>query len=157
VRGEHRYDVAVRWTGNLGEGTSGYRGYSRAHVVSTAGRPDIAGSSDPTFRGETDRWNPEQLLVAALSQCHMLWYLHLASSAGVVVVDYLDEAVGVMIEGEDGGGQFGEVLLRPSVTVTEERMVERALAKHGEVGAKCFIARSVNFPVRHEPTVLVKP
>jgi organic hydroperoxide reductase OsmC/OhrA len=155
VRGEHRYDVAVRWTGNLGEGTAGYRSYSRSHVVSTAGRPDIAGTSDPMFRGDTDRWNPEQLLVAAVSQCHMLWYLHLAATAGVVVVDYVDDAVGVMVEGPDGAGEFREVLLRPTVTVTEQRMVERAHAKHGEVGAKCFIARSVNFPIHHDPTVLV--
>jgi organic hydroperoxide reductase OsmC/OhrA len=155
VTGEHRYDVTVRWTGDLGEGTRGYRGYSRSHVVSTAGRPDLLGSSDPSFRGDTDRWNPEQLLVAALSQCHMLWYLHLAATAGVVVVGYTDDAIGVLDVEADGGGQFSEVLLRPTVTVTEERMTARALAKHGEVGAKCFIARSVNFPLRHEATIVV--
>jgi organic hydroperoxide reductase OsmC/OhrA len=151
----HRYDVAVRWTGNRGGGTSGYRDYDRSHLVGAPGRPDIAGSSDPAFRGETDRWNPEQLLVAALAQCHLLWYLSLAATSGVIVVGYTDDAVGTMVEDPDGGGHFTEVLLRPAVTVARPDMAGPAAALHGEAHRKCFIARSVNFPVRHEPVVLV--
>ncbi len=153
----HHYEVAVRWRGNRGAGTRDYRSYDRTHEVHAVGKTPIAGSSDPIFRGEADRWNPEELLVAALSQCHMLWYLHLASSAGVVVTDYSDTPVGTMNEDREGGGQFSLVVLRPVVTVTEPSMCDTAQALHGDIGAKCHVARSVNFPVHHEPTVQVKP
>jgi organic hydroperoxide reductase OsmC/OhrA len=152
----HTYDIGIEWTGNTGSGTADYRGYRRTHQVRAAGRPDIAGTSDPAFRGETDRWNPEQLLVVSLSQCHMLWFLHLASEAGVVVTAYADDAIGTMVQDADGGGgQFTEVVLRPRVTVADPSMREPAHALHARVGEVCFIARSVNFPVRHEPTTLV--
>jgi organic hydroperoxide reductase OsmC/OhrA len=153
--GMHTYRVSVTWTGNDGEGTATYRSYRRDHVVSAAGRPAIDGSSDPAFRGSGARWNPEQLLVVSLSQCHMLWYLHLCAEAGVVVVDYRDEAEGTMEENADGSGRFTSVTLRPAVAVADAAMVERAGALHHDVPARCFIARSVNFPVRHEPTVSV--
>jgi organic hydroperoxide reductase OsmC/OhrA len=153
----HSYRVAVTWTGNDGAGTATYRAYRRDHVVSAEGRPAIDGSSDPAFRGDRGRWNPEQLLVVSLSQCHMLWYLHLCAEAGVVVVDYRDEAEGTMAENADGSGQFTSVTLRPVVAVAEAPMVERATALHHEVTSRCFIARSVNFPVRHEPAVSVAP
>src|SRR3954471_12176010 len=113
----HEYTAEVRWTGNRGTGTSGYRDYDRAHDVGADGKPAIAGSSDPAFRGDRDRYNPEELLVASLSQCHMLWFLHLATEAGIVVTDYRDRAVGTMVEDADGGGRFAEVTLRPAVTV----------------------------------------
>lgn len=148
----HEYDVAVTWTGNRGAGTSGYRTYGRDHEVTTAGAPPLLGSSDPAFRGDADRWNPEQLLVAALSQCHLLSYLHVAADAGVVVTAYTDDAHGVMTQTSDGGGHFVEVVLRPRVTVAEEAMVDRATALHDRAHELCFIANSVNFPVRHEPT-----
>ena len=151
----HRYAITVTWTGNDGDGTATYRSYRRDHDVTAAGRPTILGSSDPHFRGDATRWNPEQLLVAALAQCHLLWYLHLCADAGVTVVDYRDEAEGTMILGSDGGGRFSSAVLRPHVTVGAPEMVERALALHHEVPALCFIARSVNFPVSHEPTVVV--
>ena len=151
----HRYAITVTWTGNDGDGTATYRSYRRDHDVAAAGRPTILGSSDPHFRGDATRWNPEQLLVAALAQCHLLWYLHLCADAGVTVVDYRDEAEGTMILGSDGGGRFSSAVLRPHVTVGAPEMVERALALHHEVPALCFIARSVNFPVSHEPTVVV--
>lgn len=151
---EHQYQVTVEWTGNRGNGTKGYRTYGRDHLVSSPGRPDLLGSSDPEFRGDVDRWNPEQLLVTALSQCHLLWYLHLAAEAGVVVVEYSDRARGVMIEDEiGGGGQFACVTLRPVIVVSCESMVDTATQLHGKVAARCFIARSVNFPVLHEPVV----
>ena len=151
----HRYAITVTWTGNDGDGTATYRSYRRDHDVAAAGRPTILGSSDPQFRGDATRWNPEQLLVAALAQCHMLWYLHLCADAGVTVVDYRDEAEGTMILDSDGGGQFSSAVLHPHVTVGAPEMVERALALHREVPALCFIARSVNFPVSHEATVVV--
>lgn len=150
----HRYEMTVRWTGDTGSGTSDYRGYSRDHEVNGDGKPTIPGSSDPAFRGDATRWNPEELLVAALAQCHMLWYLHLCAAGGVVVTDYTDTPVGTMaMDAAGGGGKFTEVLLRPAVTVADPSMEDKALALHDEIGALCFIARSVSFPVRHEPTV----
>jgi organic hydroperoxide reductase OsmC/OhrA len=152
----HSYATHTVWTGDRGEGTAGYRGYARTHDTSAPGRPAIPSSSDPAFRGDADRWNPELLLVAALSQCHMLSYLHRCAIGGVVVTGYEDTAEGVMSETEDGGGHFDEVVLRPLVTVAEAGMAERAQELHHEAAQLCFIAASVNFPVRHEPRALVR-
>jgi len=150
----HRYEMTVRWTGNAGSGTSDYRSFRRDHEVSGDGKPIILGSSDPAFRGDAARWNPEELLVVALAQCHMLWYLHLCAAGGVVVTDYTDSPVGTMqMDATGGGGQFTEVILRPAVTVADPSMTDKARALHDEIGALCFIARSVSFPVSHEPTV----
>jgi organic hydroperoxide reductase OsmC/OhrA len=151
----HRYHVDTAWTGNRGEGTTSYRAYDRASEARGDGKPPIPGSSDPAFRGDPERWNSEELLVVALSQCHMLWYLHLAALAGVVVVDYTDSADGTMLEGDDGGGRFTEVVLRPVVTVASADMADKAASLHGRANELCFIANSVNFPVRHEPTTAV--
>ena len=150
----HTYEVAVAWSGNIGSGTSGYRDYARDHEVSAAGPAVIAGSSDPHFRGDATRWNPEQLLVVSLSQCHLLWYLHLAAEAGVVVVAYRDAAVGHMSE-DGGAGAFTDVVLRPQVTVAEAGMVATAEALHDRAHGLCYVANSVNFPVRHEPSTAV--
>ena len=152
---EHRYAVTVEWTGNRGEGTSSYKSYERAHELRAEGKPTIPGSSDPAFRGDPARWNPEELLVASLSACHKLWYLHLCATAGVVVTDYVDDAEGVMAEEADGGGRFVRVVLRPRVTITAGSDRDKAQALHHEAHALCFIARSVSFPVTHEPTTLV--
>jgi organic hydroperoxide reductase OsmC/OhrA len=149
----HHYDVSVTWTGNRGTGTSGYRDFARDHEVTAPGLPPIPGSSDPSFRGDPTRWNPEQGLTASLSQCHMLWYLHLCAVAGVVVTDYTDDAQGTMAETEGGGGHFTQVVLRPRVTVTSPDMIETATALHEAANEKCFIANSVNFPIHHEPVV----
>jgi organic hydroperoxide reductase OsmC/OhrA len=149
----HGYRVSVTWTGNRGSGTSGYQAYGRDHEVSADGRPSIAASSDPSFRGDPARWNPELELVATLSQCHMLWYLHLCAVAGVVVTSYTDDADGTMTETDDGGGYFTEVVLRPRVEIASATMAETATTLHKEAHAKCFIAKSVNFPVRHEPVI----
>jgi organic hydroperoxide reductase OsmC/OhrA len=153
VRRTHRYDVTMTWTGNRGTGTSGYRDYGRDHEIGADGRPTIEGSSDPVFRGDKTRWNPELELVAALSQCHMLAYLHVCAAAGVVVTAYDDAPYGLMAETEDGGGHFTEVVLRPRVTVASADTAEKATALHKDASEKCFIASSVNFPVRHEPSV----
>lgn len=153
----HQYGAAIRWTGNRGTGTSSYRAYKRTHEISGESKPIIAGSADPAFRGEAERWNPEELLVVSLSQCHLLWYLHLAATAGVVVIDYTDEPVGTLSEAADGSGAFIDVLLRPTVTVTDRAMLPAAEALHDAVHATCFIVRSVSFPVRHQPTTHVTP
>ncbi|WP_426663337.1 OsmC family protein [Rhodanobacter aciditrophus] len=150
----HRYRVDVEWTGNRGSGTDGYRNYSRNHVIRIPGKPDLAGSSDPTFRGDATRHNPEDMLVAALSTCHMLSYLHMATVAGVVVVAYDDSAEGTMVT-EGDGGRFTEVVLRPVVTIRADSDPGKARAAHDDAHHACFIANSVNFPVRCEPRIVV--
>ena len=151
---EHRYELTVRWTGNSGSGTASYRGYSRDHDILIPGLPALKGSADPTFHGDRERYNPEQLLLAALAQCHMLSFLHVAVKHGVVVTDYRDEAFGLMTLNRDGSGQFERVTLRPHVTVADAAQVELAGQLHHEANQLCFIARSVNFPVEHEPVTL---
>lgn len=151
---EHQYRVTVSWTGNLGSGTSGYRDYSRDYDVGAEGKPAIQGSSDPAFRGDRGRWNPEELLVASLSACHKLWYLHLAAEAGIAVTAYTDRAEGVMEISSDGSGRFTKVVLHPTVTVTAGSDAERARALHQPAHEKCFIANSMNFPIECEPQVV---
>jgi organic hydroperoxide reductase OsmC/OhrA len=152
---EHDYEVSAHWTGNRGEGTSGYRAYGRDGVVEAVGKHPIDTSSDRVFHGDSDRWNPEELLVAALSECHRLSYLHAAAVAGVVVVAYEDAASGRMRQDDSGGGHFTGVVLRPRVTVAEAAMVATAQQLHERAARMCFIAASVNFPVEHEPETLV--
>lgn len=147
--GQHHYSATIQWTGNKGTGTSHYRDYERSHQITIAGKADIAGSSDPAFRGDKSRHNPEDLLVSSLAACHMLWYLHLCSEAGVVVLDYTDNASGTMAETANGGGHFTEVTLNPVVIVAEDSMIEKAIALHEKANELCFIANSVNFPVKH--------
>jgi organic hydroperoxide reductase OsmC/OhrA len=153
--GDHLYSVDVDWQGNLGTGTSGYRDYSRRLELRSTPSDPIAGSADKPFRGDPERWNPEQLLLGALAQCHLLSYLHVAVTVGVVVTAYRDSAVGTLREDGRSGGAFVDVLLRPEVTVASADMVEAATAAHARANELCFIANSVNFPVRHEPTILV--
>ncbi|OOO26955.1 peroxiredoxin [Agrobacterium salinitolerans] len=149
---EHHYAVQVKWTGNRGKGTSGYRDYERDYTISTSGKADIAGSSDPAFRGDASRWNPEDLLVASLSACHKLWYLHFCSVNGIIVEDYVDNAEGTLVMEKDGAGQFSEVVLKPVITISKGDPA-RADELHHDAHDKCFIARSVNFPIRVEGTV----
>ncbi len=153
--GEHRYELTTTWTGNRGSGTSGYRDYDRAVTIEIDGKPALFASSDKPFRGDPARWNPEDLLLAALSECHLLSYLHACVQAGVVVVAYEDAATGTMLEDGRGGGAFTEVVLRPRVTVADASMTDAATAAHAQANAWCFIANSVNFAVRHEATVTV--
>lgn len=154
MHGEHRYALTTTWTGNRGAGTAGYRDYDRDVTVEVAGKPALLGSADRPFRGNPERWNPEDLLLAALSQCHLLSYLHACVVRGVVVTGYADEATGVMRQ-EGNGGRFESVTLRPRVTVAAESMVDAALAAHDDAHEWCFIANSVNFPVRHEAAIEV--
>ena len=150
---DHSYAVSVEWTGNRGTGTSAYRAYSRDLLVSAEGKAPIDGSSDHAFFGDATRWNPEDLLVVALSQCHMLSYLHAAAEAGVVVESYRDEATGTMRQ-DGSGGQFTEVVLHPLVTISAGSPA-LAFNLHEKAERDCFIATSVNFPVRHEPRILL--
>jgi organic hydroperoxide reductase OsmC/OhrA len=150
---EHHYTATVEWTGNRGTGTSGYKAYDRAHEIRIAGKPPIPGSSDPAFRGDASRYNPEDLLVISLSTCHMLWYLHLCSTGGIVVTKYVDRPEGTMIEESDGSGRFTGVLLRPEVAVQHGADLAKARELHHAAHKMCFIANSMNFPVGHEPTI----
>lgn len=146
----HRYECTVTWTGNTGGGTATYTGYQRSHLVTQGLKPPIVGSSDPAFRGNPAAWNPEELLLASLSQCHMLFFLHRAAVAGIVVVAYVDDASGTMVE-EGEGGRFTEVVLRPRVVVAAAEMIGHCDRLHAEAHERCYIARSVTFPVRHYP------
>jgi organic hydroperoxide reductase OsmC/OhrA len=149
---QHNYNLTVKWTGNKGTGTSNYKAFERSHTIIINNKVELLGSSDPAFRGDKTKHNPEELLVASLSSCHMLWYLHLCAEAGVIIVDYVDNATGIMMETSNGGGHFTEVILNPIVIVTENSMVEKANELHKRANELCFIANSVNFPVHHKPT-----
>jgi len=151
----HRYQVQIVWTGNTGEGTANYRAYKRDHEISVTGKQaPILGTSDPLFRGDADRYNPEELLVSALSACHMLWVLHLCADAGITITEYSDEPLGLMNENADGSGEFTEVTLRPVMKISDAGMISQAKALHHRAHELCAIARSVNFPVVCAPTVL---
>ena len=147
----HNYATTINWTGNTGKGTQSYTAYKRDYSISAQGKTEIAGSSDPAFRGDPTRYNPEELLLASLSSCHMLWYLHLCAEAGVIVTAYTDSATGIMTETANGSGRFTEVTLNPIVTVTESTMVETANSLHKKANELCYIANSCNFPIHHKP------
>lgn len=148
---QHFYKVGVKWTGNLGTGTSDYKAYSRNHLIQVEGKVPVESSSDPLFRGDPNRYNPEEMLVASLSSCHMLWYLHFCADAGIIVTSYQDNAEGIMAVETSGAGQFTEVMLRPRISLANMQMMDQANALHEKANAYCFIARSCNFPVKHEP------
>lgn len=150
---EHNYKLSLRWDGNKGQGTSDYKAYGREYSVGIAEKETLIGSADPTFRGDKTKYNPEDMLVTALSACHLLSYLHVCTVGGVVVVDYVDNATGLMVTKSDGSGHFVEVVLNPVVTVADPSMVERAMEFHKKASELCFIANSVNFPVKHVPVV----
>lgn len=152
---QHTYRVGIEWTGNKGEGTSGCRAYGRDHRIVVDGKPEIMGSSDPVFRGDPASHNPEELLLASLSACHMLVYLHACADAGVVVTAYTDRASGTMDEAPDGSGRFTEATLHPLVVVREASMIDRAVALHERAHDLCFIANSVNFPVACDPEIRI--
>lgn len=149
----HGYRVEVVWTGNTGQGTSSYHSYERTHEVRASGKVAIDSSADPVFHGDPDRYNPEELLVASLSQCHMLWYLHLAAETGVLVLGYHDRARGTLAEHADGSGRFGEVVLAPEVAVADRSSADVAEALHQRAHQLNYVAQSVTFPVRHEPSI----
>ena len=148
---EHRYRPVITWTGNTGEGTASYKAYERAHLISAPGKADIAGSSDKTFRGDAACWNPEEMLVASASTCHMLWYLHLCAVNGVVVLDYRDEPEGLMIEEADGSGAFSRIVLHPRVKLSAASSEAKARELHHEAHKMCFVANSLKCDITTEP------
>ncbi len=150
----HHYKLTVQWTGNRGTGTSDYKAFERSHTVSVNGKTDILCSSDPLFRGDSTKHNPEELLLASVSACHMLWYLHLCAAAGVVVTNYTDEATATMQEEENGSGKFTGITLHPTITLAHGSMKEKADELHKKANEMCFIANSLNFPVYHQPIYL---
>jgi organic hydroperoxide reductase OsmC/OhrA len=153
---EHQYTLAIKWTGNRGEGTSHYTKYDRSHILSVPGKPDIHCSSDVVFRGDGAKYNPEDMFLASTSSCHMLWYLHLCADEGIVVVDYTDNPTGTMVEGSPGSrGRFTGITLHPVVTITDALKVQRANELHDKANEMCFIANSCNFIIHHVPVCVV--
>lgn len=148
----HRYSSSLVWTGNRGTGTSNYRAYERSYDLRVEGKPTLTGSSDPSFYGDREKWNPEEMLLGALSSCHMLSYLHVCAEAGITVLEYSDAAEAEMLLEAGGSGHFTRVVLRPRVCIAEDR-AEQAQALHHLAHEKCFIANSVNFPVLCESTI----
>lgn len=153
----HHYQTSLVWEGNKGSGTMDYRSYDRNYVISIENKANISGSSDSAFLGDKTKHNPEDLLLSALSSCHMLWYLHLCSQNGIIVIDYKDNAVGTMTENADGSGQFTEVVLHPVVIIIDQANKEKALALHAEANKMCFIANSCNFPIHHQAECIAEP
>lgn len=152
----HNYNATINWTGNKGTGTDNYKNYERNHTISIDNKPIILGSSDPAFREDKTRHNPEDMFVSSLSSCHMLWYLHFCSVNNIIVEEYTDTVTGIMAEEKDGKGYFTEVTLTPRVVVSDVNMIEKAIELHHEANKYCFISNSVNFPVNHNPIVIVK-
>lgn len=152
---KHYYKSNIKWTGNSGSGTSDYKSYERSYKIEVGGKPTIDGSSDPAFRGDSSKYNPEELFLVSISSCHMLWYLHLCSVNDVVVIEYSDKAEGTMTENKDGSGQFESVILYPSVVVQNETMIDLAISLHQQANKMCFIANSCNFEIEHEVAVRV--
>ena len=146
----HTYEIVCEWIGAGTEGTRNYRSYSRDHRILADGAPPIEGSSDPAFRGDPSRHNPEQLLLASISSCHMLWYLHLAATNGITVLSYVDRPTATMEEAP-GNGRFTEALLRPEIAVARGADLAVAAELHGRAHGECFVANSLNFPVRCAP------
>lgn len=154
---KHTFNAHVTWTGNEGKGTKDYKSYSRLHEISGKKKYDpISGSSAPVFLGDSSRYNPEELLVSSVSACHMLWYLHLCAEKGIVVISYSDEAEGLLMENNDGSGQFSEITLRPVVKITTEEKIEEANELHAKAHKMCFIANSCNFKISHEPKTILE-
>lgn len=147
---EHLYTVTISWTGNKGSGTANYHSYEREHVISSANKPNILASSDPAFCGDPTKYNPEELLLASLSSCHMLWFLHLCAQNKIIVTDYVDHPMGSMVETENGGGKFTAITLNPIVTVRDKAMLDKLDELHKKANERCFIANSLNFAVKHQ-------
>ena len=155
VARDHQYQVRVAWTGNAGQGTATYAGYSRAHEISVSNKSPIHGTTEVPRFHDKSAYTPEELLVAALSACHMMWTLHMCADAGITVVSYIDEAEGTM-HPHGQTGQFTEVVLRPLMKITDPKRIADAESAHEEAHRLCNIARSVNFPVHCEPKVVAE-
>lgn len=151
-----KFQVTTNWTGNLGAGTSAYKAYSRNHEIAAPGKATTIAGSSSVARGDHSRYNPEELLIGALSACHMMWVLHLCADAGIVITEYTDQAAGEMVEHPDGSGEFVRVLLRPRMTIADATRADEAKELHHRAHKVCCLARSMNFPVDHEPVVTAR-
>lgn len=151
---QHHYQVAINWQSDTG--TTGYKNYSRDHEIAVSNKPKIACSSDPSFLGDTTKYNPEELFLSSISSCHLLWYLHLCAANKIVVLSYEDHASGIMEEYEDGSGRFTEITLHPRVMVLSTTMIPLAEKLHDKANQYCFIANSLNFAVHHKPIIISK-
>jgi organic hydroperoxide reductase OsmC/OhrA len=151
----HRFACKLVWAGAAQGGTTTYNGYSREVRVEVDGKAPLPMSAAPAFRGDGTLWNPEDALVAALSSCHFLSYAALCARSGIEVVAYEDDATGTL-DRVDGKTRFTEVTLRPKVTITAASDPAKAKALHARAHDICFIASSVAFDVRHEPTIVVR-
>lgn len=152
----HHYKSTIEWTGNTGKSTENYRSYERSYTISVEGKAEINGSSDPAFLGNPNLHNPEDLLLASVSSCHLLWYLHFCSVNKILVLEYTDFAEGIMMEEKNGSGKFTQIILKPRIIVAEKEMIEKALELHKKANEYCFIANSMNFEVKHEPEIICK-
>ena len=152
----HNYTINLNWTGNKGVGTNTYKDYDREYTIQAKDKAMIKGSSDPAFLGNPALYNPEELLLASIASCHMLWYLHLCAANKIIVLAYQDQPSGKMIENKDGSGKFSEVTLFPKITLTDKTMLEKAENLHKEANKFCFIANSCNFPILHKPVYHVQ-
>ncbi len=150
----HEYSACIEWTGNTGEGTATYKSYKRSWQLATSGKPLVECSNDPVLGGDPTRHNPEDMLVASVASCHMLWYLHLCAVAGITVTSYKDIPLAIGEMEASGAGRFKSITLRPQITVTITSDVVKAQAIHDDVHQYCFIARSINFPVKIEPEIV---
>lgn len=153
---QHNYNTTIEWTGNTGNGTENYKSYQRSYTIAIENKAIINGSSDPAFLGDKTKHNPEEFLLASISSCHMLWYLHLCAYEKIIVTSYIDSATAIMQEYENGSGKFTEVMLNPAVTITEQSKVELAKRLHQKANSMCFIANSLNFKINHNPTILIQ-
>ena len=150
---KHAFHISMTWTGNLGSGTSAYDTYERSHEYHAEGKPVIQGSSAPEYRGDASRYNPEELLLASVSSCHMLWYLHLCTEAGVIVKSYTDTASGELKLYPNGSGEFSGIELNPVVTIDAGSDERLARSLHHDANRMCFIARSLRCDVEHRPEI----
>ena len=150
---DHHYHTAIEWTGNKGAGTTGYTDYERSHVVRVENKVPLDASSDPHFRGDATKHNPEDLFLASIASCHMLWYLHLCADQGIIVTAYIDKAYGLMQTAANGSGQFRKIVMHPEVTVAEEQMKDQAHRLHHQAHEMCFLSNSVNFEIVIEPQI----
>ncbi|MCB9309222.1 MAG: OsmC family protein [Lewinellaceae bacterium] len=151
----HKYYLDLNWVGNTGTGTSTYNAYQRDFILSFQNKPDILGSSDSIFLGDQKKHNPEDLFLASIATCHMLWYLHLCADHKIVVLQYSDHPEGVLTLKKDGSGRFTEVTLHPKVVISDDSDVDKATSLHHLASQYCFIANSLNFEVQYLPMTLV--
>lgn len=150
----HHYKTKIEWTGNKGAGTFDYRSYSRSHTIVIDGKQDILASSDSAFQGNASKHNPEDLFVSSIAACHMLWYLHLCSDAGVIIMSYEDEAEGTMLMDKKGSGKFSKIVLRPSISISPESDKKLAESLHNKAHEMCFLANSCNFSIHVEASIV---